>query len=49
VVVRNCPHAAWRYGNDGPFGPIKAISRLRTVTMKRPMEPNGPCYTLSLT
>ncbi len=38
-----------RHGNDGPFGTIKAISRLRTVTMKRPGKPNGQCYTLWLT
>jgi len=37
------------YGNHGPFGPIKAISRLRTVTVKRPREPNGPWYTRRLT
>jgi hypothetical protein len=28
---------------------MEAISRLRTVTMKRPTEPNGPGYALSLT
>jgi hypothetical protein len=36
-------------GNHGPFGTIKGVSRLRTVTMKRQGEPNGPWYTLWLT
>jgi hypothetical protein len=51
----NCPRAAQAelrlrgYGNHGPFGTIKDISRLRTVSMKRPGEPNGQCYTLWLT
>jgi hypothetical protein len=30
-----------RHGNDGPFGTIKAISRLRTVAMKRPGSRTG--------
>jgi glyoxylase-like metal-dependent hydrolase (beta-lactamase superfamily II) len=38
-----------RHGNDGPFGTITDISRLRTVSMTRPGEPNGPWYTHWLT